>query len=147
MDEYQNNIKTGHPILGLLLGLLGIAAALVMTFFIGVVATVIAVLFGGLAIFLGITARKARRGGRGIAAIVAGALAILLSLTALVNVMGIFSGMHNKAVSSGQAPLVAQYSEKSYLGLIGLVANIPTDEGSIEELMKEIELLNSMSEE
>ena len=57
----EPKVKTGHPVLGILLGLLGIGAALLLTFVTGVIGGGIALLFGVLAVVLGV---KARKGGK-----------------------------------------------------------------------------------
>lgn len=140
MDDSTYKVKTGHPVLGIVCGLLGIACAILLIFFTGVIGTAIAILFGVIAVLLG---RGARRSGKGLGAIITGGIAIMLSVAMMTTILGTFTGMHDKAASSGVAPLMAEYSSNPYFGLAGIISKIP-DDGSIDALMKEIELLNSM---
>ena len=108
MSNYE--YKTGHPILGVILGLLGIAAAVLLAYLTGVIGGGIALLFGVIALILGI---KSRKGGRGIAAIVAGLLAVVLA------VIMTFTGV----------------------ATVQTLINIPKDEGSLEQLTAEMDAL------
>ena len=136
MSEYR---KTGHPILGVILGLLGIAAAIFLAMLAGVIGGGIAVAFGLAALLIGISGRK--KGGKGIGAIIVGALAILLAVALTATTVGGLKEMHQKAVESGSAPLVAKYAENPYLGLLGVALKIPNDEGTLQELTDQLNLL------
>ncbi len=144
MNDYENTGKAVHPALGVVLGLLGIFTVLTMTFFAGAIASAAAVLLGAGAILLGIGARKA---GKGIGAIFTGGLAILMALILLISVVGTLRSLQEKAERSGRAPLVSQYLVNPYLGLVGIYANLPKEEGIVDELMNEIDILNGITEE
>ena len=79
MSNYEQ--KSGHPVLGIILGILGIVAALFLCLLTGVIGGVIAGILGLAAVLTGMAARK---GGKGIGAIVAGALAIILAVVLTV---------------------------------------------------------------
>ena len=136
MSEYR---KTGHPILGVILGLLGIAAAIFLAMLAGVIGGGIAIAFGLAALLIGISGRK--KGGKGIGAIIVGALAILLAVALTATTVGSLKEMHQKAVESGNAPLVAKYAENPYLGLLGVALKLPNDEGTLQELTDQLNLL------
>ena len=141
MNDYENNTKVGHPGLGIFLGLLGIVIALLLSFVTGAVATGVAVLLGLIAILMGV---KARRGGKGIGAIITGGIAIALAVLMLVTTIGTFTAMREKAASSGVAPLFAKYVDKPYLGLVGIIISLPQDEATLQELIDEMNQLNEL---
>ena len=58
---YNYEKKTGHPVLGIVLGILGIIAALLLCLFTGVIGGAVAGILGLAAVPIGMTARK---GGR-----------------------------------------------------------------------------------
>ena len=137
----ENKVKTGHPLLGILLGLLGILIALLFTFMTGVIAGGLAVLLGVLAVVLGV---KARKGGKGLGAIVLGVIAVGLAVLMTTGTIGGIVTMRDEAEKTKPGALVAKYADKPWLGVMGIVRNLP-DEASAEELMKEIsELQNAM---
>ena len=70
MSTVNGNNKIGHPVAGIVLGILGIAIALLMTLLFGVIAGAVAGVLGIVAALLGYSAHK--RGNRGVGAIVAG---------------------------------------------------------------------------
>jgi Flp pilus assembly protein protease CpaA len=146
MEEYnmENNVKTGHPVLGILLALLGIGIALLFTFLTGVIGGGIALLLGVLAVVLGV---KARKGGKGIGAIVLGVIAIVLALLMTFSSIATFSAMRSEAEKAKPGSLIAKYTDKPYLGVVGILMNLPTDEASVEELMNEINELQAMLEQ
>ena len=136
MSNYE--YKTGHPILGVILGLLGIAAAVLLAYLTGVIGGGVALLFGVIALILGI---KSRKGGRGIAAIVAGLLAVVLAVIMTFTGVATVQTLRDKAIASKPDSLVAKYADKPYLGVLGIVINIPKDEGSLEQLTAEMDAL------
>lgn len=139
----ETNVKTGHPVLGILLGLLGIGAALLLTFITGVIGGGIALLLGVLAVVLGV---KARKGGKGIGAIVIGAIAILLAGTMTFSSIATFTTLRSEAEKAKPGSLIAKYCDKPYLGVVGILASLPQDEASLEQLMNEINELQSQME-
>ena len=140
MNEYETKTKVGHPVLGIFLALLGMFTALLLTFFVGAGATAVAVVLGVIAVLLGVGARK---GGRGIGAIIMGGVAVAMAVIMLFNVVGSLNKLHDKAESTGKAPLISKYMENPYFGLMGIFANLPKDEGTLNELMQEIDALNA----
>ena len=132
------NEKTGHPILGVILGLLGIAAAVLLAFITGVIGGGLAAILGLAALLLGIQALK---GGRGIPAMLAGIVAIALAVIMTYSAIASVNLIKEKALQNEATPLVAKYADKPYLGVLGIIMNMPKDEGSIQELVDQINLL------
>ena len=126
------NYKKGHPILAAVLGILGIAAALLLCFFTGMIGGVIAGVLGLAALLIGIVGKK--NGGKGVGGIITGVLAILLAVILTVTSIATFRELQIKAEESGTAPLVAKYFDDPTLGLIGAAMKIPQDEGTLQEL-------------
>ena len=139
----QNEIKTGHPVLGAILGAIGICASIPAALLFGVIGGGVCALLGLIGIILGV---KAKRGGRkGGAAVVLGVIAIVLAalMTCMV-VVGI-KGMQQKAAETGNAPLIEKYADDPYMGIMGIFNKIPKDEATFEQLMDELNQLNSLS--
>ncbi len=137
--------KIGHPVAGIILGIVGIALALLMTLMFGVIAGVVAAVLGIGAALLGISARK--KGGRGVGAIVAGVLALVMAVSMTFTSANLLKTMKNTAVSSGVAPTFAKYMDNPYLGLAGVAANAAEDiktNGTdvTKTLQSELEALN-----
>ena len=126
------NYKKGHPILAVVLGILGIAVALLLCLLTGVIGGVIAGVLGLAALLIGILGKK--NGGKGVGGIITGVLAILLAVIMTVTSIGTFRELKEKAETSGTAPLVAKYFDNPYLGLIGAALKLPPDEGTLQEL-------------
>ena len=137
----SNSAKTGRPVLGLVLGILGILCALFLAFLTGVIGGGIALVLGLAALLLGIFASKS--GSRGVGAIVTGAIAIFLAVIITIVSVSTFSTLQSKAAESGNTPLMAKYLGRPELGFIGLLMSIPSDEGSANELVEELNYLNS----
>lgn len=133
MSNYE--YKTGHPILGVILGLLGIAIALALTLLTGAIGGGIALLLGVIGLLLGI---KARKGGRGIPAIVVGALAILLAVIMTFSSVSMIKHIRDNPDNSEEIALLSQYADKPYMGVLGIALSIPKDEASLTELMEKV---------
>ena len=141
---YNYEKKTGHPVLGIVLGILGIIAALLLCLFTGVIGGAVAGILGLAAVLIGMAARK---GGRGIGAIVAGALAIILAVVLTVGSVQTFRKIQDEASKYiDEAPLVVKCLDKPYLGLVGMIINLPKDEGTIQELTDQFNLLKEKTE-
>ena len=142
MSNVNVNTKVGHPVVGILLGIAGIAVALLMTLLFGVIAGVVSGVLGIGAVLLGYFARK--KGTRGMGAIVTGTLAIVLAISMTFASAGILKTMKDVAVQSGVAPTFAKYMEDPYLGIAGMAANAAkygnTDE-SMKTMQKEMDAL------
>ena len=139
MSNYEK--KAGHPVPGIILAILGIIIALLLTLLTGVIAGGTALVLGVIALALGISAR--RQGGRGIGAIIAGALAIILAVMMTVGSVGTFRAVQKEAARyADEAPLVVRSLNQPYFGLLGLILNIPQDEGSAQELIDQFNLVN-----
>ncbi|MBR2662603.1 MAG: DUF308 domain-containing protein [Clostridia bacterium] len=136
MSNVNVNNKAGHPVIGILLGIAGIAVAFLMTLLFGVAAGAVAGILGIGAALLGILAR--RNGGRGMGAIVAGALAIVLAFTMTVASVNTLKTMKNIAETSGVAPTFAKYMENPYTGIAGIAANAAKS-GDTDEVVKTIQ--------
>ena len=136
----MSNMKTSnsHPILGCILGIAGIAVALLFALITGVIGGAVALILGVLALMLGIKAR-----GKGWAAILTGVVAIILAIVMTVITIGAIGTMRDKAVAIGEAPLIAQYANKPYLGIMGIALEAANDGSmNLEEISKELDILN-----
>ena len=131
-------------ILAVILGILAVVCAIIATFLFGTGGGVVAGLLAVGAIVLGVLKRRKDKKG-GIAAIVIGVLAIIMAF-GLTNVWsGVFSELHNKAVEFKPDGLWAQVSENTNGGMIGIISKLPTDEGSMNALIDEMNELNKLT--
>ena len=145
MSTVNMNNKVGHPVAGIVLGILGIAVALLMTLMFGVIAGAVAGVLGIGAVLLGYSAHK--RGNRGAGAIVAGVLALVLAVSMTFTTVGMMKHLKATADASGVAPNFARYMDNPYLGLAGVAANAVEDmKGNDTDVVKtlqgELEALN-----
>ena len=138
MSTYENSMKGGHPILGIVLAIIGIGFAVLSTLATGVIGGGIAIILGVVALLLGINARKS---GRGIGAIVLGIIAIILAIIMIVFTVSIFNSLRDRAVESGEAPLVVQYANKPYLGVFGMALGVPDNEAVQREFIDQMNRL------
>ena len=144
MSNVNATNKAGHPVLGIILGIAGIGIALLMTLLFGVIAGAVAGALGIGAALLGFFARK--RGKRGMGAIVAGALAIVLAISMTFASANTMKAMKEAAESSGVAPTFAKYMDNPYLGIYAVAANTAkaenTDE-AVKTIQKEMDALKA----
>ena len=145
MSTVNANNNVGHPVAGIVLGILGIVIALLMTLLFGVIAGAVAGILGIVAALLGYSAHK--RGNRGVGAIVAGVLALVLAVSLTFTSANLLKTMKDTAVSSGVAPHFAKYMDNPYLGIAGMAANAVEDmKGNETDVFKtlqgELEALN-----
>lgn len=131
--------KPTHPILAAILGLLGIAAAVLLCFLTGIIGGAIAGALGLAAAILGFQARKVSR--KGLAGIITGALAILLTFFLTVSSVGGMTLLREKAAGNEATPLVEQYLTKPSLGLFGIWLDMPKDEATMQELKEQLDIL------
>ena len=139
----ETSVKNGHPVTGIVLGIAGIVVALLTTLLFGVIAGAVAGVLGLGALLLGISARKGGR--RGIGAIVAGALALVLAVTMTFAYVGTMKRLKDTAVASGVAPTFARYMENPYMGLSSVVMNAvndKTNQDAAKTLQTELDALN-----
>lgn len=135
----QTEAPKAHPILGIVLGLLGIAAALVLCLFTGIFGGMIAGALGFSAFLLGVSARRSNKGS---GAIAAGALAIGLAVLLTVGSVNTFTEIHQEAANyAEEAPLFVKSLSKPYFGIIGMYFNMPKDEGTLQELVDQFHLI------
>ena len=137
MSEMTNS-KKGHPVLALVLGILGIAAALFTVILTGAIGACLAGVLGLAAIIIGVVSRK---GGKGMGGIVTGVLAIILAVAILFAVIGMFNTLREKALQNEETALVAQALEKPYLGLVGVSLNLPQDEAAAQTFTEQLRTL------
>ena len=135
MSNVNVNNKVGYPVAGIVLGIAGIGVALLMTLLFGVPAGAVA-------------ARKT--GNRGMGAIVAGALAIVLAFTMTFASVNTLKNMKDVAEKSGVAPTFAKYMDNPYMGIAVIAANAAkagnTDE-TVKTLQKEMDAMNAYMNE
>ena len=131
----SETIKKGHPVLAVILGILGILVALFLCLIGGAIAGVL----GLGALLIGILGKKG--GGKGVGGIITGALAILLAVILTVTSIASLKLMKEKAVEAGTAPLIEKYFDDPTMGLLGVALKIPMDEGGLQELTQELETL------
>ena len=143
MSNVNENNKAGHPVAGIVLGILGISVALLMTLLFGVIAGAVAGILGITAGLLGISVR--RRGSRGVGAIVAGALTLVLAVCMTFSSVGMMKHLKATADASGVAPNFTRYMDNPCLGLSSVVANAVNDSrnpDAIKTIQSELEALN-----
>ena len=138
MSTYENKNKVGHPVLGIVLAILGIGIAVLFTLLFGVIAGAAAAILGIVAILLGVGARK---GGRGIGAIVTGSVAIVAAVVMMFTTVTAMNMLHKAALETGKAPVFAECFESPYLGLSSVIYKVAGDEAKTKALMDEMEAL------
>ena len=132
-------------ILGVILGLIGLAIALLATMLFGIIGGGIAIVLAALAIVLGIFARKKRKGG--LSAIVIGVIAAVLAVYMTIATINTFKSLRDKAQEHKDiAPHIASYCEKPEYGIMGIIWSLPqdADEATADMISKEIEALNNL---
>ena len=138
MSTNENKNKIGHPVLGIVLAIVGIGIAVMFTLLFGIIAAGIATALGTVAILLGVGARK---GGRGIGAIVTGSVAIVAAVVMMFTTVTAMNMMHRAALETGKAPIFAECFESPYLGLSSVIYKVAGDEAKTKALMDEMEAL------
>ena len=135
MNMGHQKSGSGHPVAGIILGVLGIVAALMLCLMTGVIGAAIAGVLAVLGLVLGIMARKS---GRGIAAIIICAVALFLTATMTLTSISMMDIIKQEAVKAGTAPLVIQYANKPYLGLMGFFMSASSDGADLEEFDRQL---------
>ena len=138
MSTNENTNKIGHPVLGIVLAVLGIGIAVLFTLLFGIIAGAAAAILGIVGILLGVSARK---GGRGIGAIVTGSVAVLAAVVMMFTTVSAMNLMHKAALETGKAPVFAECFESPYLGLSSVIYKVAGDEAKTKALMDEMEAL------
>ena len=139
--EYKT--KIGHPVLGIVLGFLGIAAAILLTFATGVIGGGIALLLGVIGIILGISTKK--KGGKGIGSIVVGVICVIMAVVLTFTTVAAMAGLRDRAKELKPDSLFAQYATNPFMGAIGIFLNMPQDQASVEALQQELQELQELS--
>ena len=140
MNNYEVK-KPGHPILAVVLGILGILIALFATLPTGVVGGIIACLLGLAALLIGIVGKK--NGGKGIGGIIVGVLAIILAVVMTVSSIAAMKLLKEEVTKyADEAPLVLKSMDNPSLGLLGMFLHLPKDEGTFQELMDQYNFIN-----
>ncbi len=140
MSNYE---KTGHPVAGIVLGILGILFGLMLPLLCGLIGGGLGLLLGIGAVLLGVFAANC---GKKTAAIVLGAIAILVSIGMCVMSVNLMKELKVKAEQSGVAPTFTQYANNPYMGLIGIIAGMPQDEANLNKVMEEFDQLNKLND-
>ena len=138
MSTNENTNKIGHPVLGIVLAVLGIGIAVLFTLLFGIIAGAAAAILGIVGILLGVGTRK---GGRGIGAIVTGSVAVLAAVVMMFTTVSAMNLMHKAALETGKAPVFAECFESPYLGLSSVIYKVAGDEAKTKALMDEMEAL------
>ena len=134
MNNRKGKAISGYPAAGVLLGVTGILAAVLLTFLFGVAGGAAALILGLAAVLLGVGAVKGRRGGIG--AVVCGVLAILLAAALSLASVGFVNGMKQAAREhADRAPLLAPNLEKANpcLGIMSFVGSVIHEPAAQEE--------------
>lgn len=142
MSNVNTNCKMGHPVAGIVLGIAGIAVSLLLTLMFGVIAGAVAAGLGIFAAVLGISAR--RHGRRGMGAIVAGVMAVILAVTMTFSTVTILTGMKQTAQAAGIAPTFAKCMDNPYMGVAGIAANamkVQNETDAVKTIQGEMEAL------
>ena len=136
-------------IFGVILGIVGIAAALLATFLFGTTGGIIAGVIGAIAIVLGLLKRK-NEGKGGIPAMVIGVLAIILAIVLTGTWASLFRNTHDLALKYKPDGLWAKVTEDPNGGIMGIISRLPEDirnnEASLNAFVQEIDELNKLSE-
>lgn len=132
-------------ILGGVVALLAVMAALLATALYGLEGGIVAAVLAVLAIVFGILKRRKDKKG-GIAAIIIAVLAIILSFAMTNFWSNAYKVVHDKAVEFKPDGLWAKASEETNHGLMGIINKLPTDEASLNALMEEMNELNKLTE-
>ena len=140
MSTNENKMKIGHPVLGIVLAVLGIGIAVLFTLLFGVIAGGAAALLGIIAIVLGVGARK---GGRGLGAIVTGSVAIVVAIGMMFTTVSAMNLMHKAALETGKAPVFAECFESPYMGISSIYFKIAGDEAKMKDVTEELETLKN----
>ena len=140
MSTYENKNKVGHPVLGIVLAILGIGIAVLFTLLFGVIAGAAATILGIAAILLGVGARK---GGRGIGAIVTGSVAVVAAVAMMFTTVSAMNLMHKAALETGKAPVFAECFENPYMGISSIYFKVAGDEAKMKALTDELETLKN----
>ena len=140
MSTNENKMKIGHPVLGIVLAVLGIGIAVLFTLLFGVIAGGAAALLGIIAIVLGGGARK---GGRGLGAIVTGSVAIVVAIGMMFTTVSAMNLMHKAALETGKAPVFAECFESPYMGISSIYFKIAGDEAKMKAVTEELETLKN----
>lgn len=138
----ENNVKAGHPVLGIVLAILGILVALFLCLITGVIGGGIALVLGILAIVIGIMGKK--KGGKGVGAIVMGVVAVVMAIAMTISSVNMLKLLKTTAEKAKPGALIAQYCDDPYFGLAGIIAKMPKTEAGMEDLMKELEELQAL---
>ena len=142
MSNVNTNCKMGHPVAGIVLGIAGIAVSLLLTLMFGVIAGAVAAGLGIFAAVLGISAR--RHGRRGMGAIVACVMAVILAVTMTFSTVTILTGMKQTAQAAGIAPTFAKCMDNPYMGVAGIAANamkVQNETDAVKTIQGEMEAL------
>ena len=107
----------------------------------GTTGIIITAVLAAVAIVLGVLKRKNTQKG-GIAGIVIAAIALVLAISMASFWNSAFKELHEKALELQPDGLWAQVSEDTSHGFMGLIAKLPTDEASLNQLMEEADELN-----
>ena len=151
MTDYE---KKGHPVLGIILGVIGIVAA-ICALFSGWIGGGIGLLFGLIALLIGISAVKGGKKGGGITSIVFAGIAITLAVSlAFAGVA--FWNVIKQEINSDETPLMAKYFDNPNFGIVGALLKMNSDiSNKNEEDQKklqaqwneELKILNAKAEE
>ena len=130
-------------ILSVILAIVAVAIALLGPLLLGVTGGTIAAILAIVAIALAVFKRiKSKKGG--IAGIVIGAIAVILSFSMTKVTSTMFTELHNKAIQYKPDGLWAQVSEDTNHGMMGIINNLPTDDATLNALVDEMNELNKV---
>ena len=133
-------------VFGVILGIIAILSGLLATFVFGTTGFIITLVLAAAAIALGIIKRVTAKNG-GIPAIVIGVIAILIGFGANSFWGTMFQSIHDRAVEYMPDSMWAEVSEDYTHGIMGIAANMPTDEASIKKVIDEMNELAKLSDE
>ncbi len=138
MSTNENTNKIGHPVLGIVLSILGIGIAVLFTLLFGVIAGAAAAVLGIVGILLGVGARK---GGRGIGAIVTGSVAVVAAVVMMFTTVSAMNLLHKAALETGKAPVFAECFDNPYMGISSVYFKVAGDEAKMKALTDEMQAL------
>ena len=133
-------------ILAVILAIIAVLSGFLATLLFGTTGFIITLVLAAAAIALAIV-KRVKAGKGGIPAIVIAVLAILIGFGLSNLWSSIFHTLHDRAVENMPDSLWAQVSEDYSHGMMGIVANVPTDEASINKLVDEMSQLAKLQEQ
>ena len=132
--------KAGHPVLGVVLAVIGILIAMFFGLMSGVIGGGLALLFGLAGLLLGVSAHK--KSSRGMGAIITGIIAIVTAVWMTFTAYNLVSAIQRNAREAG-APLMEQYASEPLYGIFGIISNAAEDNADSTALQEQLTFMTN----